>query len=91
MTNTTWNKSDGDPASSDVRRVSSFAFLVLILLFSSRSQAADKPPAPNRFASLPARTTDDLQVATKIREALVKDAELRRLNLSVRVSGGMAS
>ena len=91
MAHTGWNLSGNDPASRDVRPVSSFAFLALILLLASRSQAADKPAGPAPLASSPARLTDDLQVGAKVREALVKDAELSRLNLSVHVSGGTAS
>lgn len=91
MTHTGWNLSGNDPTSVDVRPVSSFAFLALILLLATQSQAADKPAGPAPVASSPARLTDDLQVGTKVREALVKDAELSRLNLSVHVSGGTAS
>lgn len=88
MIHAAWNMSGNDPASVDVRPVSSFAFLVLILLLASQSQAADKPAEPKLPPSSPARITDDLQIGAKIREALVKDAELARLNLSVRVSNG---
>ncbi len=89
MTHTVRNMSGDDPASGDVRRVSSLLFLTLILLVPMPARAMNKPSGPFLFTSSSTRTTDDIEIETKVRRALGKDAQLGPLNLGVHMSGGV--
>lgn len=89
MTHTAWNMSGDDQASGDVRRVSALLFLTLVLLVPMPARAADKSSGPFLFTSSSARTADDIEIETKVRRALGKDAQLGPLNLGVHMSGGI--
>lgn len=76
------------------RMVRRFRFIIalhaLVLAgFSSALRAADPQSGPLLIVSS-TRTPKDLAIETKIRRALRQDSELRPLNLSVHVSGGIA-
>lgn len=89
MTRTAWNVSGDNPASEDVRRVSSLLLLPLVLLVGIPARAADDPSGPFLFTSSSTRIADDIEIETKVRRALGKDAQLGPLNLGVHVSGGI--
>jgi hypothetical protein len=90
MTHTSWNMSGNDPASGDVRRISSLLILALVLLvWCAPVQAADTPVGPFLFTSS-TRSDKDIEIETKILRALRKDAQLKGLNLGVHMSGGIA-
>lgn len=75
MTHPTRNPNAYEPASKDVRRVSSFVVLVLMLLFASPLVAADR----------------DFELESKVHRALSANGPLKKLNLFVRVVDGKAS
>lgn len=88
MTPTGWNMSGDNPASHDVRPIASLSLLTLIL-FAGSTHAADKPVGPFLFTSSSTRTTNNIEVQTRVRRALGKDAQLAPLNLGVHMSGGI--
>lgn len=89
MAHTAWNLSDVDPASDGVRRVSALLLLPLALLVVVAARAGEEPSGPFLFTSSSTRTTDDIEIETKVRRALGKDAQLGPLNLGVHLSGGI--
>jgi osmotically-inducible protein OsmY len=89
MTHTVRKTSGKIPAVAFVRCSSVLLFLALVVLGCPvGSYAEDERPAP-LFASL-TQTTKDIEIVARIRQALRQDAQLRSLNLSVRMSGGVA-
>jgi hypothetical protein len=75
MTHPTRNPNAQEPTSKDVRRVSSFVVLVLMLLFAAPLTASDR----------------DFELESKVHRALSANDPLKKLNLFVRVIDGKAS
>jgi osmotically-inducible protein OsmY len=90
MMHTVRKTSGKKSAMAFVRCNSVLVFLFLVLLGCPiGTYAEDEQPAP-LFNSL-TQTTKDIEIVARIRQALRQDAQLRSLNLSVRMSGGVAS
>ncbi len=90
MTHTVRNMSGTKPAGATVRRSSVCLFLAFVLLgCATQTHAEDERSAP--LFSSSTQTTRDIEIVARIRQALRQDAQLRSLNLSVRMSGGVAS
>lgn len=66
------------------------AALLILPVLPDALRAAGEQSGPLLFTSS-TRTHKDLEIETKVRRALQKDAQLRPLNLGVRVSGGIAT
>lgn len=91
MTYVSWNMSGNNPASSDVRRVASFLLLAVVLLvWRIPARAADAPVRPFLITSASTRAERDMEVEVNVHKALRKDAQLKPLNLSVRMANGVA-
>lgn len=91
MTQTAWKSGFNESASVDVRSVSVLAFLTLLWLMSpGASPAADDSSKLFRAPSSSTRSFEDIEMETRILQALRKDAQLGSLNLGVRMSGGVA-
>jgi hypothetical protein len=88
MTQTGWNRSGAKPTSPDVRLIVSLSLLALMRF--AAAHAADRPAGPFLFTSSPTRAATDIEVQTRVRRALGKDAQLASLNLGVHMSGGIA-
>jgi len=90
MTHTVRKMSGNNSAMAFARCSSVLLFLSLVLLgYPGAAYAEDEQPAP-LFTSL-TQTTKDIETVARIRQTLRQDAQLRPLNLSVRMSGGVAS
>ena len=90
MQRTSWNMSGNYPASGDVRRVSSLLLLALLVLVSWTSVRAAEPSVrPFRLTSS-TPTAHDIEIEINVLRALRKDAQLKPLNLGVRMVGGVA-
>ena len=91
MMHTVRNMGSVNSASGRIRCICAFLFLALVLLMCpSEILAEDEQSGPFLLTSS-SRTTKDIILETKIRQALRKDAQLRPLNLVVQTSGGVAS
>ncbi|HTU21613.1 MAG TPA: BON domain-containing protein [Gemmataceae bacterium] len=91
MTDTSWNTSGNEPASDEVRRVSSLMLLTLLwLVLWTPVWAADHSTGPFLFTSSATRTDRDIEIEIKVRRTLREDAPLKELNLGVRMVGGVA-
>lgn len=90
MTHTVRKTSGKKWATAFVRGSSVLVFLALVLLGCPiGTYAEDEQPA--RLSTSLTQTTKDIEIVARIRQALRQDAQLRSLNLSVRMSGGVAS
>ena len=91
MTNTNRNRIGSEPTSRDVRFGVRFACLGLTLLAWPISARAVEP-ATGPLLSPPSKLSAarDIEVEVRIRAALWKDDTLRRLNLGVKMTNGIA-